>query len=176
MYQSGKYAYGEDTDVQVLKLPYTGKELEMVVILPKKVDGLAAIEDKLNPQTLTGWISRTRERSMDMVGLPKFKSENKFKLRDTLMKMGMVKAFTTADFTGIATKERLQIGAVIHQSFIDVNEQGTEAAAATAVEIRTTSAALNPDPRFIADHPFLYLIRDTRNGSILFLGRFVSPE
>jgi serpin B len=175
MHQTGKYAYGEDAAVQVLKMPYAGKELEMVVILPKKVDGLPDVEKSLTPDKLKGWITATRDDRID-VGLPKFKLETQFQLKDALMKMGMPLAFDEekANFTGMASKEQLYISAVVHKAFVEVNEEGTEAAAATGVVIATpTSVQLHPS--FIADHPFLFLIRDSRNGSILFLGRYIGP-
>jgi len=174
MHMTSRFAYGADADVQVLRLPYTGKELEMVAILPKKVDGLADVEKKLSPDALKAWIDRTREVKVE-VALPKFKVESEFALKPVLSKMGMPTAFTPgADLSGIAAGEPLKIADVIHKAFVDVNEEGTEAAAATAVVVEATSAVLD-QPRFIADHPFLFLIRDTRNGSILFLGRLAEP-
>ncbi len=174
MFQMGKFAYGEDPQVQVLKMPYSGKELEMVVILPKKVDGLAAVEKSLTPNNLARWIETTREQKVE-VTLPKFKIEAEFKLKPTLSKMGMPTAFTNAaDLTGIATKEGLKIADVIHKAFVEVNEQGTEAAAATGVVVSVKSLP-PPTPAFTADHPFVFLIRDTRNDSILFLGRLSEP-
>ena len=173
MSQKGKFAYGDDPEVQVLKLPYVGKELEMVILLPKKRDGLAKVEKSLTPNNLARWIETTKETQVEVL-LPKFKVESEFSLKDTLIKMGMPLAFSnSADFTGIATKEGLKIAAVLHKAFVDVNEEGTEAAAATAVVIEPKSARPPEETvRFTADHPFIYLIRDTRNESILFLGRF----
>jgi serpin B len=174
MYQRQKFGYGEDPEVQVLRMPYVGKELEMVVILPKKMDGIAAIEKSLTPNNLARWLETTRETVVE-VTLPKFKVESEFKLKPTLSKMGMATAFgRKADFSGIATAEHLEIADVVHKAFVDVNEEGTEAAAATAVIVQTKSLP-PPTPRFTADHPFLFLIRDTRNESILFLGRLSEP-
>jgi len=174
MSQKGKFAYAEDQQVQVLRMPYVGKELEMVVVLPKAVDGLARVEKGLTPNNLGRWLEATRETTIE-VTLPKFKVEKDFALKPVLSKMGMPTAFTrAADFSGMATAERLEIADVIHKAFVDVNEEGTEAAAATAVVV-TTKSLPPPSPRFVADHPFLFLIRDTRNGSILFLGRLAEP-
>src|ERR687886_2612610 len=104
------------------------------------------------------------------VMLPRFKVTAEFSLRDQLSAMGMPLAFSpSADFSGIAGgTEPLSLSAVVHKAFVDVNEEGTEAAAATGVVMVRTSAAVRPTPVFRADHPFLFLIRDTRSGSILF--------
>jgi serpin B len=110
--------------------------------------------------------------------MPRFKMEAAFSLNETLEALGMRRAFSgDADFSGISSAETLCISAVLHKAYVDVNEQGTEAAAATAVVIRAMAARLSaPVPVFRADHPFLFLIRDTRSGNILFVGRLTSPE
>jgi serpin B len=175
MNQLTSFEYTDDRDVQVVKMPYVGKELEMVVILPKKVDGLRDVEKSLTPAKLKGWTTGTRTEKVD-VTLPKFKVESGFDLKETLMALGMKTAFDdkTADLTGTATAEQLFIGAVIHKAFVEVGEEGTEAAGATAV-IEQTKDGGGPRPAiftFRADHPFLFLIRDSRSGAILFLGRY----
>jgi serpin B len=110
------------------------------------------------------------------ITLPKFKVTAEFSLKDALSRLGMPIAFdrVKADFSGIATREKLHISAVVHKAFVDVNELGTEAAAATAVGVGTLS--LPPPATFRADRPFVYLIRDNRTGSILFMGRVVNPQ
>ncbi len=109
------------------------------------------------------------------VALPKFKVTAEFSLKKVLSEMGMPTAFTrSADFTGIATKEGLLIADVVHKAFVDVNEEGTEAAAATGVIVKAKSEKIIPE--FRADHPFLFLIRDTRSDSILFMGRLAEPQ
>src|SRR5205085_6633100 len=108
------------------------------------------------------------------VSLPKFRAEASFSLRDTLSAMGMATAFTTAaDFSGIDGRRDLTISQVVHKAFIDVSEEGTEAAAATGVGVSLT--AFTPPVAFRADHPFLFLIRDTTTGTILFAGRYEKP-
>jgi serpin B len=117
-----------------------------------------------------------RSVKVDTLGIPKFKMTCEFSLADTLKEMGMPMAFGgQADFSGMNGKQDLYISAVIHKAFVDVNEEGTEAAAATAVVVERKSAA-PVQTIFYADHPFLFLIRDSRTGAILFMGRLASPE
>src|SRR5205823_4254459 len=124
------------------------------------------------------WLKSKKLYEVD-VKLPKFKFTAQFKLKDTLSEMGMPIAFTAgADFSGMCSSEKLAISDVIHKAFVDVHEKGTEAAAATAVIVKTLSAPVRPilpTANFHADHPFVFLIRDNRNGSILFAGRVVNP-
>ena len=174
MSQKQKFGYAEDDALQVLEMPYVGKELSMVVLLPKKADGLADLEKALTADKLAAWFGRLRERETE-VTLPKFKTTVEFELSDTLAKMGMPVAFTArADFSGMnGGKGSLSISKVIHKAFVDVNEEGTEAAAATGVVVEPKAAKVNPV--FRADHPFVFLVRDKRSDSILFLGRIVDP-
>jgi serpin B len=112
------------------------------------------------------------------VFLPRFKMTSQFQLKGVLESMGMTLAFSQqADFSGISSEEQLFISTVIHKAFVDVNEQGTEAAAATGVVLAPTSAPVTQEPvTFRADHPFVFLIRDHRSSSILFLGRLTNPK
>jgi serpin B len=174
MNQTGDFPYFEGESFQALEMPYVGKDLSMVVLLPKKADGLADLEKTLSTDKLADWLAKLHTDEV-VVALPKFKLTSQFSLKDTLSAMGMVDAFTdSADFSGIDGNKNLFISAVIHKAFVDVNEEGTEAAAATAVIAQPTAARINPV--FRADHPFLFLIRDKRSGSILFLGRVVNPK
>ena len=174
MYQKASFGYYADRELSVLEMPYVGNAVTMCVLLPKKVDGLAAIEKKLSAAQLDQWLGRFRKTKV-MVTLPKFKMTAEFNLSTALKKLGMKDAFTegTADFSGMDGSRNLYIYAVVHKAFVDVNEEGTEAAAATAVVIRTRSAVRYPS--FRADHPFLFLIRDKATGSILFMGRYSAP-
>ena len=178
MHQMGEYKYLDGGSFQALELPYSGKNLTMVVLLPKKVDGLADFEKDLTADKLTGWLGGLREQKV-IVSLPKFKTTQRVSLAQTLSEMGMKNAFTSsADFSGMGgSPGDLALSDVIHKAFIDVNEEGTEAAAATAVVGVKSAAAVvdRPTPVFRADHPFVFLIRDTRSDSILFLGRLVDP-
>jgi serpin B len=178
MHQTGEYNYLDGDAFQALELPYSGKNLTMVVLLPKKADGLADFEKDFTADKLATWIGKLRNQKV-IVSLPKFKTTQRVSLARTLSEMGMKNAFTSnADFSGMGGEPgELALSDVIHKAFIDVNEEGTEAAAATAV-ISVKASAVHvepPTPVFRADHPFVFLIRDTRSGSILFLGRIVDP-
>ena len=156
---------------QAIELPYKGDALSMIIVLPQAVNGLAALERSLAPDTIVQAVAGMQERTV-VVNLPRFKATTEVRLQDTLAQMGMPLAFSSqADFSGINGKKDLFISAVVHQATVDVNEEGTEAAAATAVVMKRGA----PPPRFVADHPFLFLIRDQRSGSILFLGRVANP-
>ena len=161
--------------MQVLELPYVGNNLSMIVLLPRTIDGLSAIETALTVDNLTLWaLLPTRKREI-RVTLPKCRMTSEFDLKQTLSDMGMFDAFTTkADFSGMTGTKELFISAVVHKAFVDVNEEGTEAAAATAVVMQLQSYS-DPPPEFRADHPFLFLIRHNPSGSILFLGRVINP-
>ena len=177
MNQTEEFGYMEDGDVQALELPYIGDRLSMVVLLPKKVDGLAGLEESLTAKKLSKWLSAVRKQKV-VVSLPRFKFTSEFGLADVLKSMGMTDAFLLppADFSGMDGKKDLFISAVIHKAFVDVNEEGTEAAAATAVVMALRMAAPEPVPIFRADHPFLFIIRDTESGNILFMGRMIDPS
>lgn len=175
MHQKARFNYGEDEEVQVLEMPYAGRDLSMVVILPKSNISLSKIEKTLSTRKLKSWLSSLSEREVE-VYIPKFKIEKRYILNEVLKKLGMVDAFDMmkADFSGMTPKPDLYITSVIHQSFVEVNEEGTEAAAATAV-IMGTKAVIIPTV-FKADRPFIFLIKDNRSGSILFIGRLAEPS
>ena len=179
MHRTAKFGYFEGDGLQALELPYQGDRLAMVVLLPKRnvppgaKDGLAALEASLSAEKVADWLGKLHRREV-RVALPRFKTTAEFSLRDTLVAMGMTDAFGRADFSGMTGTRDLFISAVIHKAFVDVNEEGTEAAAATAVVIRPLNGGGSP-PAFRADHPFLFLIRDTKTGAILFLGRILDP-
>jgi serpin B len=164
--------------LKVLELPYGKGQLTAAVILPDATDGLTELESKLSAEKLERWLSGLRSRKVQVL-LPRFKLTSQFSLRDVLTAMGMRLAFQMgkADFSGISSQEPLYISAVIHKAFVDVNEEGTEAAAATGVVVAARAAmVLNEPIVFRADHPFLFLIRDLRTGSIVFMGRVVNPQ
>ena len=173
MHQEGTFGYAEDENVQIISLPYVGDELSMVVILPKQVDGLANAAGQLTPDALSGMIAGLQEREVD-VYLPKFTMTSEFSLGEVLQSMGMTDAFGNADFSGMNGGRDLFISAVVHKAFVDVNEEGTEAAAATGVVMGITSVPPAP-PVFRADHPFLFVIRHNETGAILFMGRVTDP-
>jgi len=174
MTQQQDFRYAESESVQVLELPYVGGDLSLVVLLPRKADGLEELENALTAENLEKWTSDLWEREV-FVALPVFKMSGKFMLGGTLASMGMTDAFgSNADFSGMDGSKSLFISEVIHQAFIEMNEEGTEAAAATAVVMARSIPP--PTPTFRADHPFVFLIRDNHSGSILFLGRVVNPK
>jgi serine protease inhibitor len=176
MHRQIEASYAETGDAQVLELPYNGGA-SMVIVLPKDKDGLGALEKTIVTKGLDAWTASLAPASVDTT-LPRFKTSAQFSLKQTLSQMGMPIAFTTdADFSGIDGAKDLDISAVIHQAVIDVDEKGTEAAAATAVVIREMSARIRELERrtFRADHPFLYFLRD-RQGRVLFMGRLVNPQ
>ena len=169
-----KFNYIETENVQILELPYSGKELSMLVLLPKD-ENLEALEDSLTVEKLAEWRNSLVEEKVD-VYVPKFKLETKYSLVDTFKRLGMRDAFDSghADFSGITGKRDLFISDIIHQGYVEVNEEGTEAAAATGV-IMVTSAQM-PGKTFMADHPFLFIILERDTGNILFMGRIINPS
>lgn len=177
MHQKGQFGYGHAPGVQILELPYLGGDLSMVILLPDKVDGLAQLEQQLTAENLVRWtwLVSNNEGEVEL-SLPRFKLSCAFKLNQMLKSMGMVDAFSdeAADFSGIDGTKYLYISAVLHKAFVAINEEGTEAAAATAVVLKIRGL---PEPlvNFRADHPFIFLIREKSSGSILFLGRVVRP-
>lgn len=175
MRQKDSFRYGETDDLQIIELPYSGKELSMLVLLPKAVDGLARLEETLTTENLAGWMGALAETEV-RVWLPAFEISFPFRLDETLIALGMTDAFTgKADFSGMEKTRELYLGAVLHKAFVAVNEEGTEAAAATAVVMQTKSIEFM-SVEFRADHPFLFLIRENHTGTILFIGRLVNPE
>ena len=175
MRQEHYFNYMENNTLQILEMPYDSDDsVSMIILLPKEYNGLAKLETILNAPTFENWLSQMQRRKVTVV-LPKFKMKTSLELSETLSGIGMPDAFTAnrADFSGINGRKNLYLSSVIHQAFVEVNETGTEAAAATAVHITTRSIA--PRTRlFHADHPFTFLIRH-KSGSILFMGRVTNP-
>ncbi len=192
MFQDGGFRYMKGDDFQLLELPYAGCWLSMVILLPKKIDGLAALEKSLTAEKLAEWTGSSFPHAQwtvlhhrrVKVHLPRFKMISQFRLEKTLAALGMTDAFTMkADFSGMdgipaESDDSLYISAVVHKAFVEVNEEGSEAAAATAVVMDPKNGHSTPPPPnvFRADHPFLFLIRDRKSGSILFIGRVMNPE
>jgi serine protease inhibitor len=179
MKQDVKFGYYDNPIFQMLELPYVGEDVTMLLLLPKEIDGLPKLEKLLTAEALASWIERLRKQDV-VLTLPKFKATSQFQLKSALSALGMPRAFTfDADFSGMNSgKESLRIADVVHKAFVDVNEEGTEAGAATAVVVETKNGAPMPKRLFVfrADHPFLFLIRDNRNDSVLFLGRMANPK
>ncbi|MFA5032048.1 MAG: serpin family protein [bacterium] len=176
MFKKENFNFMETDKFQAIELPYKGDDLSMFVLLPKKIDGLGEVENSFVLDSLNKWIESVQNQEVKIY-FPKFKMTSEFSLAEVLKSMGMSDAFSLppADFSGMNKKKELFISAVIHKAFVDVNEKGTEAAAATAVVMTKCSMPTQQTPVFRADHPFIFLIRDTRSGSILFIGRLTNP-
>lgn len=176
MSQSGDYRYYENKQFQAVSLPY-GKDgkVSLYVFLPKQNSNLKTFYQNLNYETWEKWVSQFSERE-GFIRLPRFKTDYDITLNDTLKALGMGEAFTNkANFSGIG--KNLAISQVKHKTFVEVNEEGTEAAAATSAEIMVTSIREKPEPfRMVVDRPFFYAIRDNQTGSILFMGSIVDPQ
>jgi len=173
MHQSEHFGLAAGDGFRALEMRYKGGELAMIVFLPDKSDGLPALEKSLTPELVAKTVAGLRSNRVN-VSLPKFTFTSQFSLADALKSLGMIDAFGNADFSGIDGTKGLFISAVIHKAFIDVNEKGTEAAAATAVVAGKSLASVPVE--FRADHPFLFMIRESRAASILFIGRVMNPK
>merc|ERR1712004_86637 len=165
-----------DLGCQILEMPYKGNILSMLILLPHKHDGLAKLEANLTPEAISGFPFGKPSRVNTEVYLPRFKLEESASLAETLRALGMQDAFidSKADFSGMDGSRNLFLGDVVHKAFIEVNEEGSEAAAATAAIMMMRMAMISMPVR--VDHPFLFLIRDNRSGSILFMGKVEEPS
>jgi serine protease inhibitor len=171
--------YAEAERLQVLELPYVGN-YAMVILLPRAVDGLPALEESLSADKLNRHVKQLAPRDVH-VRLPKLRLSSQHRLKEQLQALGMTLAFTKeADFGEMTSStdpmEQLHIKEVVHSAFLQVNEEGTEAAAATAVIGEKKGEAPTRPVSFWADRPFMYLIRDMRSGTVLFLGRVTEPR
>ncbi len=166
-----EFNYADIGDLQILELPYKGEEISMLVLLP--TGDIDSIESSLTAEKLEEWKGQMKEDKLDAIYLPKFEFDTKYFMNDALSAMGMPTAFGNADFSGMTGTKGLYIQYVIHQAFIKVDEEGTEAAAATAVIIDESAAIQRKI--FRADHPFIFIIQDKATGNILFMGRVVDP-
>jgi serpin B len=174
MSRRGDFRLAEDVDTQALEMTYKGGRISMLVLLPKKKNEISKLEKTLTADKLSGLIAKLRKTTVQ-VTFPKFKIETGYNLVPPFIKLGMKDAFDKrADFSGMDGTKNLYISAILHKAFVEVDEKGTEAAAATAVVMRLRSRPQYH--RFNADHPFLFLIRDNVTGSILFMGRMVNPN
>jgi serpin B len=174
MSRTGAYPFAAHEEALILELPYEGERLAMLVLLPGTPgpEALAALEAALTPERLQAWIHSLRKSEV-AVSLPRFEMTwGVEELKDELQALGMKTAFTDdADFTGMTEAERLYLDSVVHKAYVKVNEEGAEAAAATGAVMRVTAMP----PQFRADRPFLFLIRDRKTETILFMGRVMNP-
>ncbi len=182
MVQRGRFAYAHDpgAGVKLLEMPYAGNQLGMLFVLPDEKAGLAKVESTLSPAILNGWAQSLKMQTVDLL-LPQFKIEpqDSVSMRATLEQLGMTIPFDEerADFSAIASPPPpLFISDAFHKAFIEVNEKGTEAAAATAVVMADGAGGMPAKPaRFQADRPFLFFLRDRTTGALLFMGRLENP-
>lgn len=177
MHQVKSFRYAEDETVQLLELPYGQNTLAMRIFLPRQADGLAAFEKALDVERMDKLVNSLQSERVE-VWLPRFKVESEFQLQGVLEAMGMTLAFDPqrADFHGMSTEEHLYISAVVHKAFVNVDEEGTEAAAATGIGMAAMAMRAEPPPKlFKADHPFLFAIVDRQSGAMLFMGRVAKP-
>jgi serine protease inhibitor len=171
MHARARFLYAANEKFQVLELPYSSNRLSMMILLPKRGVGMAEVEKTLTAAQIEQLHRTCRPQELSVV-LPRFKSASEFRLDNMLKAMGMRNAFimSAADFSGITEVKPFFIEAIIHKALVEVNEEGTEAAAATGVFFAdSVSIAFN------ADHPFMFLIRHNPTATILFMGRVVNP-
>lgn len=182
MYQKKKFFFGYISDLKckVLEMPYQGGELSMVILLPEDIEdestGLKKIEEQITLEKLREWTKRENLENIDVhVKLPRFKIEESYILNSNLGRLGLQDLFNSskADLSGMSGSRDLFISKIVHKAFVEVNEEGTEAAAATAGI--ATFCMLLPEEEFTADHPFVFFIRHNPTANVLFLGRVCSP-
>ncbi|XP_006161742.2 serpin B9 [Tupaia chinensis] len=178
MFQEGTFnmACVSEVRAQLLELPYAGQELSMLVLLPDDGVDLSSVEESLTFEKLMAWTKPECMKSTDVeVFLPRFKLQENYDMESVLRHLGMVDALVQgkADLSAMAAETDLCLSKFVHKSFVEVNEEGTEAAAASAIVV--VECCLVSGPRFCADHPFLFFIRHNRTNTLLFCGRFSSP-
>jgi serpin B len=176
MSRSGSYKYLKGDGFQAIRLPYGSDRFAMYVVLPDAIDGLPALLRGLDRKEWSAWLGKMQP-SEGSISLPRFKVEYGEELSKPLVALGMASAFAKADFSGMTVHRDLFISEVAHKTYVDVNEEGTEAAAATEVGVAASSAPMSPGTPFnmVVDHPFLCAIRDDKTGEILFLGAIYDP-
>jgi serpin B len=175
MLQSESFGYAEGEGYQAVELPYDGRQLSMVILLPER-GRFGAFEESLSAESMSAVLEALEYQRVTLT-LPKFEYESEFGLGQTLAEMGMDAAFSgEADFSGMTGTRDLFISEVIHKAFVGVDEEGTEAAAATAVVMAETAMQAEEPMVVTVDRPFLFFIRDIETGVILFLGRVVDPS
>lgn len=175
MFQEHRYPYLNLPELQVLELPYAGRELVMTVLLPSREAGLATLEAKMTDAWLRDLFDALRPTKVQ-IWLPRFKMETKYDLAPPMQQLEMRLPFSDkANFSGMNGERNLFLSAAVHKAYVDVNEEGTEAAAATGISVGITAVQLDPI-QFRADHPFVFLIRHRPSGAILFIGRLDNPS
>lgn len=176
MRQTTDYAYAEGDGYQAVDIPYDGRELSMLIVLPE-AGTLADYEAGLDAADLNDIVDRLGSQQVALT-MPRFETRSAFSAVDAMQALGMEAAFSRedADFSGMTEERELYITEVVHEAFVSVDEEGTEAAAATAVVMDLRSAAPVEPVEMRIDHPFLFFIRDIETGAVLFVGRIVDPS
>jgi serpin B len=175
MFQKNDFGYKETADLHVLEMPYVGKDLSMIILLPQRLDGLPKLEEELSSDILREWTSDLRSGEVK-VFIPRFDVKAKYNLNGALNSLGMKEAFTDkADFSGMTDEMIHWISEIMHETFVRVHEEGTEAAAATAA-LYSLGVSSREVSEFRADHPFLFIIRENITETILFMGRVWEPK
>ncbi|MCD6336620.1 MAG: serpin family protein, partial [Candidatus Marinimicrobia bacterium] len=178
MYQRHHHAISQTKDYTILEIPYEGYEYSMLIILPKENNGLVDLVKDISADDIIAHDKNKKHEDV-LVYIPKFKMETDYELKEPLSALGMSAAFSAnADFSNMTGGKDLMISSVIHKAFIDVDEEKTEAAAATGVVMKLTSMAPSPKAplEFRADHPFMFVIRCKNDNAILFIGQLINPE
>ncbi|XP_006637520.2 neuroserpin [Lepisosteus oculatus] len=182
MYQQGDFYYGEFSDgtseaggvYQVLEMPYEGEEMSMMIVLPRQEVPLAALEPIIKAQLIEEWAAAVKKQKVE-VYLPRFKIEQKIDLKETLQDLGIKNIFTKdADLSAMTGEKDLFIGKAVQKAFLEVTEEGAEGAAGTGMIALTRTLVLYP--QVMADHPFFFIVRARKTGTILFMGRVMNPE
>ncbi|MGH0131714.1 UNVERIFIED_CONTAM: hypothetical protein FKN15_036391 [Acipenser sinensis] len=182
MYQQGDFYYGEFSDgtseaggvYQVLEMPYEGEEMSMMIVLPRQEVPLATLEPIIKAQLIEEWASAVKKQKVE-VYLPRFKIEQKIDLKESLQDLGVKKMFTKdGDLSAMTDGKDLFIGKAVQKAYLEVTEEGAEAAAASGMIALTRTLILYP--QVMADHPFFFVVRNRKTGTILFMGRVMNPE
>ena len=169
-------ALSQSDDAQMMKIDYEKEKASMFIIMPKENVDIDKYISELDEQKFAS-LEKSMQTFKADVSMPKFKIESRFEMKKVLMEMGIKSAFTkSADFSKMNGKSNLLIDEVIHKSFIEVSEKGTEAAAATAVVVREKSMVMKDNPKVVINRPFVFVIRENKNNAILFIGKYVKPE
>ncbi len=169
-------ALSESNDAQMMKIDYEKQKASMFIIMPKENVDIDKYISELDEQKFAS-LEKSLQTFKADVSMPKFKIESRFEMKKVLMEMGIKAAFTkSADFSKMNGKSNLLIDEVIHKSFIEVSEKGTEAAAATAVVVREKSMVMKDNPKVVINRPFVFVIKENKNNAILFIGKYVKPE
>lgn len=169
------YFVDKENNCKVIELPYSEDDVAMLIVLPSEINGVSQLEQVINTEMMSQWIMSLKNTTVK-VSIPKFIMSQHFELKEVLSKLGIIELFVPgiADLSGISSVESLYVSHVIHKAHVDVNERGTEAAAASGVVMQKRS--LDMPPEFYANHPFLFVIYHKTSSAILFIGRVKKPE